>query len=157
MKMLISLFLITINLNAFAGPEDHISQQTCYEVNESQKALLSANVPSRVCLERLSIDQANNTIAVQSYFQPELFRGLELQVFFRQNEDYFKFQATNLLVDQNGSGCEESEKVELSMSGLMRFDHAVQLNELDISVRRDLQVDSCHSKLQSEVFHYHVE
>ncbi len=47
-----------IGLQAFAGPEEHLSAQVCYRVQLKVGQQLPQSVPSEICLESLNINTA---------------------------------------------------------------------------------------------------
>lgn len=152
-SILATAALVLCTLQAYAGPEDHISAQTCY----SLKSAAPAAVPSRVCLEQISITDVYSTSAtlnIYSYFNQNLFNGMQLTYLARRNENGYTFRAANVLVDTYESGCGSAEKATLQISGPIDNDGLGYAEYVDVSVKYETLADTCHSHLQVQNFNY---
>ena len=157
MKNIIVLLTLVLGMNAFAGPEDHMANQTCYDVQTTPGQYVPMAIPREICLEQLSIDPWANQITVHSYFQSELlFKGLKLTSLIRRNEDYFDFKASNVIFNQWNSGCGEGERTQLMISGLVDFAGESDVRSLHVTAEDEVSNDICHSQSQTTVFTYHV-
>jgi hypothetical protein len=134
MKFILSLLILTAGFNVFAGPEDHIQNQSCYDLENPADLQISANVPTEVCLEALLVDLSDESISVYSYFMQSLFSTLKLNKLNRHNEDYFKFKSVAFIA------MDQSEPAELTISGTVDNYGQANVNYLDISVRSNNQI-----------------
>lgn len=154
MKSILATALIVCSLNAFAGPEDHISVQTCYKLKSTY---ITNAIPERICLEEISVNSPETTQAslnIYSYFNQSYFEGMALTYIARRNENGFSFRAANVLVETFESGCGSAEKVTLQIYGQLDNDGVGQPEYVDVSVKHETQNDTCHSKLQTEILEY---
>lgn len=156
MKALIATVVLLSTLNVFAGPEEHIADQTCYRLNAKQVALANDNIPREVCLETLTVDTDGTSISAYSYFMPNLFNNLKVTYHARRNENGFSFRAANILVDKWESGCGDGERVILTIKGQTDNDGVAGVNYLDIKATQELTNDTCHSEPQETVFTYEI-
>ena len=154
MKLILSLFFVLSGLSAFAGPEDSISAQVCYQLQNAKNA--PKEIPQEVCLETLNIYPQYNTINIYSYFYPNLFKGMKLNSLIRNTEDSYKFKAENVLLEEWDFGCGEGNKITLFVDGKTDFNGNGQneLGQLDISIEQDFTNDTCHTRPQTTVYKY---
>ena len=156
MKALIAAVILLTTFNVFAGPEDHIANQTCYRLNQKQAALANNNIPQQICLETLTVNTDGTEIRAYSYFTPNLFNNLKLTYHARRNENGFSFRSDNILVNQWESGCGDGERVVLSIKGQTDNDGVASVEYLDVKVSQELTNDVCHSQPQETVFTYDI-
>lgn len=152
MKLFLPLLMIFSTNALMAGPEDHISAQVCYRLDDTKNT--PANVPSEICLESLQVDPIASTIYVYSYFYPSLYKELKVDSLIRQNEDFYSFKSSNVLHNEWQSGCGSGERVELFISGAVDFNGEGDINKLNIRVEQQTTNDTCHSHPQKTVFKY---
>lgn len=156
-KLLLSVVVLT-SLNSFAGPEDHISNQTCYGLKDaSQATLASTYVPTQICLEEITIDDAKNSISVYSYFMPNLFKNIKLDYFARKNEDFYRFRSSSRLADQAQVATNQDVTVDLSISGLVDNYGSTDLRDLEVSVKQKTNTYPDDTITETTVFEYVVQ
>lgn len=151
MKYFISLVVLFVSFVSFAGPEDHINNQSCYSL---QKLHAPESIPQTVCVEEVSLDVATNSLTIYSYFQAPLYKSLKTTSVIRQTEDTYSFKAESLVYNVTGGGCEEAESVRLLFSGIADFNGYVDPTTLSVQVEHDYTVDSCHSRRQINTYNY---
>ena len=155
MKKLLISVVVLASLNSFAGPEEHISAQTCYSLkNVAQAALASKYVPTQICLEEVTIDSSNETIKIYSYFMSDLFKDLKLDYFARKNEDYFRFRSSNRLADQAQVATNQDVTVDLNISGLVDNYGYSDLRDLEITVKQKTNTYPDDTLTETTVFEY---
>lgn len=154
MKSFLVALTVFVSLNAFAGPEDHIANQTCYALAEAQLKTAPLEVPRQVCLESLTVDTANQKISAYSYFQQDLYRNLKLESTVRKNEDWVHFSASSVFIDVWDSGCGYGDVFQLKINGLVNYNDQVSLSQLEVSVHVTSTNDTCHSVPRTTVYNY---
>lgn len=153
-KLLLSVAVLT-SLNSFAGPEEHISNQTCFSLkNSAQAALASKYVPTQICLEEVTIDSSKETIQIYSYFMSDLFKNLKLDYFARKNEDYFRFRSSSRLVDQAQVATNQDVTIDLNISGIVDNYGSSDVRYLDVSVTQVKETFPDASLRETTVFEY---
>ncbi|MEQ1723550.1 MAG: hypothetical protein ABL930_10270 [Pseudobdellovibrio sp.] len=154
MKLILSLFVVLSGLTAFAGPEDHIAAQVCYQLQNAKNA--PKDIPQEVCLETLNVYPQDNTINIYSYFYPNLFKDMTLSSLIRNTEDTYKFKAESVLRNEWQSGCGDGNKITLFIDGQTDFngDGQNELGNLKIRIEQDQTNDTCHSEPQTTVYKY---
>ena len=134
MKIIFTLVTVLMSLAAFAGPEEHISNQTCYHLVKQEKQFVPADVPAQICLEALTIDTAKENVYVDSYFQAGLFTNLKVTSLVRKNEDFFNFKTEALLKNESESVCGKDERIYLVLNGLLDNYGSADMSNLQVSV-----------------------
>ncbi|MBC7428924.1 MAG: hypothetical protein H7336_09955 [Bacteriovorax sp.] len=115
MKTFTALMALAFSLSAFAGPEEHQQAQICYYVVVETSSPITNDIPSEICLERLRVDTALDTISAYSYFFPSLYLNLKLDSVTRKNEDFYSFKSSSVVRDDvDGS---TTQKITLFISG----------------------------------------
>lgn len=156
MKAILASIVLFTAFNVFAGPEDHLANQTCYRINAKQTSLVSSNIPQQICLENLSVNNEGTEISVYSYFDASLFKNLKLTYFERRNENGYSFRSEATLFREFDPGCGYSENIILKIKGQTDNDHVADVNYLDITVTQDVTNDTCHSTPQQTIFTYEI-
>ena len=152
-SILTTAALVLLSLNVFAGPEEHIAAQTCY----SLKSPAPTVIPQRVCLEEITITEPHTdtaTINIYSYFNQNYFNNMKLTYLARHNEDSYAFRAANILLENYESGCGSAEKATLQVNGRVDVYGVGQPEYVDIAVKYETLVDTCHSKTQVRTYEY---
>lgn len=147
---------VLLSLKSFAGPEEHIAAQTCYVLKNSSP-FVSALIPERICLEEVSIEKVDGAapaINIYSYFHRGYFDGVKLTYLARHNEDGYSFRAANVLSQAWESGCGSAEKVVLEVSGRVDNYGRGSADYVDVVVKHEALVDTCHSKPQVNTYVY---
>ena len=142
------------SFNAFAGPEDHISAQTCYSL---KSAPVVAAIPQRVCIEQISINNIDTdeaTLTIYSYFNQKYFENMKLTYLARHNENGFSFKAANVLAESYEFGCGSAEKATLEIAGRVDNDGLTEPQYLEVSATYETLADTCHSRPQIQTFEY---
>jgi hypothetical protein len=154
MKHLILTLAILTSSAAFAGPEEHINAQVCYELQLEEGQVPSKNVPDSVCVETLLIDLNTEEIEVYSYFQKQLVEDMTVTSLLRKNEDYYSFKSSKTLVNNWNAGCGDGENTVLFINGLTDNYGLADVNYLDIFVTSEVANDTCHSTPAKVVYKY---
>jgi hypothetical protein len=150
-----SLFLLVtlLSVSAFAGPEDHIFNQTCYDLVKTEGQVLNKSVPEEICLETLNIDLSRETIAIESYFQAGYYSKMKVTYLARKNEDYYAFRARNNL-KYDWISCGTGETVALELRGLVSNYGEGFVDQLEVFVETENTYDSCHSESEINYYNY---
>jgi hypothetical protein len=157
MKRSLILVALLAAGSVFAGPEEHIAAQTCYEIETNGIPAISDQVPQEICLEGLNINEYENSITVDSYFTPKLFNDLKVNSVARKNENYFQFKTSGTIFEAAEFLCEPQEKVELSINGLLDNNGDAFLKYLDISVNVVLKNGQCQIPNQVVTYKYKLK
>lgn len=150
------IFSVLVGLTANAGPEEHISAQTCYYLNTADASTAAASVPRSVCLESLSINPMTSALYIYSYFQSSLFQGTKVTSLIRTTEDSYSFVAKNSLLNNWQSGCGEGESTALVLSGITDFNGVGEVDKLQVKVVYSSTNDTCHSRPSTTEYLYSV-
>lgn len=160
MKKLLLSVVVLASLNSFAGPEEHIANQTCYTLKDvSQVALATSYVPTQICLEEVTVNSDTNTISVYSYFMSDLFKNLKLNYFARKNEDGFRFRASSNLATEAEVSAVETVTSDLLISGITDNYLSADVRFLDIQVKQTKEKYKAvgHTITETTVFEYVVQ
>lgn len=150
MKTVLITLLSILSLNAFAGPEEHIAAQVCYELDS-----VSANgAPSEICLEEASLNLENSSISIYSYFMPYLYKDLSLNYLARRNENGYRFRSSAILEKQTDAMCGAAQESVLKISGISDNDGIVDISFLEITIEQSYTPDTCHSRPQVSILRY---
>lgn len=145
MKTIISVGILISSLVAFAGPEDHVQAQVCYNLSAKQIATKGEHVPLQVCLEDISINTEKNVASIYSYFNQDLFKNVKVSSLIRQTEDKYRFELTSIIHEDWEVICGEGQTVTLKIKGEADFTGAVSKEALTVTVEDEFTNDSCHS------------
>lgn len=149
--------LLTIALTAaqfaWAGPEDHIQNQICYNLKPGQTQA-SAELPLQVCIEEISMDLSTETVSIYSYFQRSLFENIQVDYLARKNEDYFSVRTSSEFYKNWNSGCGDGLTLTVKVNGLSDNWGVMDPQNLTVIVEQEMTNDTCHSKPQKTVFVY---
>lgn len=154
MKVFSILILTLASFSAFAGPEDHIADQTCYFLEASSPAPTSYVIPLKVCLEKISVNLPEQKVSVYSYFSPEFYTNLKLDYLARHNENGFSFRASSVINQTSNGSCDAASTTVLNIAGRTDNDGAVAPTDLTISVDHLSTSDICHSAAEKTTYNY---
>lgn len=154
MKTFTSMVLVLISAVAFAGPEDHIQAQKCYNLVVAKGEVVSAHVPTQICLESVTLDTGTGQVDIYSYFQPLLYKNLKTDSLIRHTEDRYKYKVSSVVYQDEGAVCSASENVSLEIAGETDFTGYGDIDYLDIQVRHETLRDSCHSYPEEVIYKY---
>lgn len=153
-SILATAALVLCSFNAFAGPEDHISAQTCYSLKSAPAV---AAIPQRVCVEQISINNIDTdeaTLNIYSYFNQKYFENMKLSYLARHNENGFSFKAASVLAESYEFGCGSAEKATLQIAGRADNDGLADAGYIEVSAKYETLADTCHSRPQVQTFEY---
>lgn len=148
------LFVSFVSLQSFAGPEEHIANQICYNLVTVAGEYVPNTIPKSVCIEKVTVDTDKSQIYIESYFQQNLFNGMKLFSLVRKNEDFYNFYGNNTLFNKWDTGCGDGETVELKVMGLVDNYGAVDVSALNVQALRVFSNDTCHSQPWSTEYQY---
>lgn len=154
MKIVISILVVLSSIVAFAGPEDHIQEQRCYNLTAKDPHAVSKLVPRQICLETVSLDPTAEKLSIYSYFSPELYQNLKTFLVIRSTEDRYDFMASNQIYAKFDSVCGPGQTVELFIKGQSDVFGAVNNEALTITTQYSYTYDTCHSEPQTTEYTY---
>ncbi len=157
MKLALSILTLVFSMTAFAGPEDHLQNQTCYVADVKAGEVLPASVPAEICLEDVVVNAEANSISIFSYFQPEIWEDLGLIIAYKRSQTEFKFLASKVLSENSDTSCGNAEVVELFVIGLTDAKGKGNPAAVEISVTHRVTRDSCHSDGQTIFYPYRLK
>ena len=155
MKSILFTSVLLLSSLVFAGPEDHIQNQICY--NLKNPAVKIDQVPGQICLEQISLDLQAEKIYIYSYFQGSLYQNVQLDYLARKNEDFYSFRSSSVFHKEWNSGCGDGLLLTVKIQGKSDNYGEVEPQYLDISVEQELTNDTCHSKAQKTVYEYTLQ
>ncbi len=156
MKLAVSVLALVFSTVAFAGPEDHFQNQTCYRANVKSDVVLPTGVPAEICLEEVVVNLETNSISVFSYFQPEVWEDLGLITLIKRSEAEFKFLASKMLSENSDTACGKAEFVELYVIGLTDVKGKGNPNAVEINITHRVTQDSCHLEGETTIYQYQI-
>lgn len=145
MKSVFTVLVLLFSFVAFAGPEDHLANQVCYELEGSLNHSDLAEVPKQVCFEEIQLDVNKNKAYIESYFHADLYKQTSLIYLIRSTEDHYKFATTSLIYDHNDSICSDTNTLSIVITGVSDFMGAVDKTQVNVVVEHDYTNDNCHS------------
>lgn len=154
MKTLVSIVVVLSSLVAFAGPEDHMQAQVCYNLNEKQIATKGEHVPVQICIEDISINPEKNVASIYSYFNQKYFQDVKVDSLIRQTEDTYRFQLSSVVFEDWQMICGDGQTVKIIIKADSDFAGAVQKDKLTVTVEDEFTNDSCHSPSQTTEYTY---
>lgn len=131
MKQFFALIAIMTTLSstlAFAGPEDHYAQQTCYNMTAEGLKQKPESVPYQVCFEKAFVNLDKDQVVVRSYTQIALFEGLYTTELVRHTEDLYRYTAQAVLNTQ------KDESAILTLKGYSDVYGNIPANSIDIKI-----------------------
>lgn len=150
MKFVIGFIALALSFNAFAGPEEHIQNQSCYVIQVSKNQVVPTSVPTEICLEDIYVSAAAKNIVVFSYFQAELWKDLKLDQFTRVDDYQFAYQASKDIFEKWEGSCGDGEINTLKVSGVTDITGRGTPGEVKISVSHYTTRDNCHTEPQED-------
>lgn len=154
MKKIIIAISMLVSLSAFAGPEEHKANQTCYFLRTVGGQYVAPSIPQEICLEELAIDPMNQKMYVTSYFQSKLFEKISVFYFVRKNEDAYTFLSSARLFEDGNITCSDHETTTMNISGQVDIYGTGDVKALKIMVANDRTTDSCHSPGETQEYNY---
>ena len=156
MKLAIGLLSLALGFSAFAGPEEHLQNQTRYTIQVPQGEGVPANIPSEICLEEVVLTAATKTISIYSYFQPQLWQNLLVTNVKQTADGDFTFSAEKILSDISEGTCGYSETSTLLVSGKTDYLGRGNPAKLKIIINHSTMHDNCHSNPNDREYTYKV-
>lgn len=152
MKSAILALSLFVSLFALANPEEHLQNQTCYDLVDAVAA--PASIPREVCLESLFIDTDKRVAYVSSPSQSSYFKNIDITSLIRKTEDAFSFTLQKSILIYFAGTCDVTEFVDLMISGEVDYAGDGDVATLNVSVRRTYTPDSCHSDDRETIYQY---
>ena len=157
MKIVYALLALTLSSIAFAGPEDHYQNQSCYALEAAQLAKPTNQIPLEICLEEATLDLQHNKLYVSSYFQPELWKNISVYSLIPKNKDQYSFLAASRIYDNWDSSCGDGDTVEVMVSGLADLTGHIDPAALKVTVDHTVTNDTCHSQGLTTTYTYKLK
>lgn len=158
MKMFISFGILFSGLLAFAGPEDHVQAQVCYNfvVKPGQPVpSLSSRIPSQICLEEISHNPLKGTAYIYSYFTPGYYENVKVDSLVRQTEDTYRVELSSVIFEDWSRICDDGQTVTLKIKAESDFLGNIQKDKLlSVTVEDEFTNDSCHTPSHTTVYEY---
>lgn len=149
MKIAIGFLALALGFNAFAGPEEHLQNQSCYVIQPST-INVPKNIPTEICLEDIYVSAAAHNITVFSYFQAELFKDLKLDQLVRKTENLYTYKASKYIYTNFDMICSYGEQNEMTIEGVTDITGRGNPAQVTITVSYNTTRDNCHTDLQEE-------
>ena len=164
MKVLIALSVLLTGIISFAGPEDHILNQSCYTIATEDQGKAHAELPLELCFEKIQLhlidlnsNLKNDSIEIYSYFSQysNYLNTVKLTDYIRTTEDEYSYKASSVLVDRSETHCEDGVKITLDIAGrVSAIDGLGDPSSQNITLTQVTQADTCHSNYEKQVFKY---
>lgn len=145
MKTLVSVIALLSSLVAFAGPEDHIQAQVCYNLSAKQIATKGEHIPLQICVEDAHVNVDKGVASIYSYFNQQYFQDVKVDSLVRQTEDTYRLQLSSVIYNDWQTICGDGETVVVKIKADSDFNGVVQKDQLKVTVEQEFTNDSCHS------------
>jgi hypothetical protein len=145
MKSFLLTAVLLFSFAAFAGPEDHLANEVCYQLEGSLDQNDLKEVPAQICFEQIQIDVNKNKAHIESYFHADLYQQTSLIYLIRASEDHYKFATSSLIYDHNDMVCGDTNTLSIMISGVSDFLGAVDKTQVNVVVEHEYTNDNCHS------------
>ncbi len=146
MKMVIAALMLLASTNALA---------LCFSLGPKELPEVTAGIPTEICLDQLFINPENESISATSFSSQYIFDGLNVISLTPDNENYF-FTASNLIFESWSSQSGQRIKIELNMKGMVSFSGSSDLNDLKISIRKQMTSRKDPVSSYVKIFEYKV-
>lgn len=164
MKAIIALCVLLNGAISFAGPEDHINDQTCYSITAADAAKAVSELPLEICFERIQLhltslnsNLKSDSIEIYSYFSQysNYLNTVKLTDYVRVTEDEYSYKASSVIVDREERHCEDGVKIVLNVEGrVSAMDGMGDAGAQSITLTQLTKADVCHSNYDKQVFKY---
>ena len=145
MKSILVSVVLLFSFAAFAGPEDRLANQVCYELEGNLDQNDLNEVPKQICFEEIQLDVTKNKAYIESYFYAGLYTQTSLIYLVRSTEDHYKFATSSLIYDHNDMICGDTNSLSIVISGVSDFLGAVDKTRVNVLVEHEFTNDNCHS------------
>ena len=146
MKSFLVSVVLLFSFAVFAGPEDRLANQVCYELEGQLDQNDLSEVPRKICFEEIQLDVTKNKAYIESYFYAELYQRTYLNYLIRLTEDHYKFATSSVFFDQSDMICGDTNTLNIVISGLSDFLGVVDKTQVKVIVEHEYTNDNCHSE-----------
>ncbi len=156
MKTLVSFIALLSSLVAFAGPEDHIQAQVCYNLSAKQIATKAEHIPLQICVEDIQVNVDTGVASIYSYFNQQYFKNVKVDSLVRQTEDTYRIELSSVIHEDWQVVCGNGETVALKIKADSDFNGVIEKDQLKVTVEHEYTNDSCHSTGSTTVYNYSI-
>ncbi len=159
MKKILTATIILVSAIAFAGPEEHKDNQTCYGLEQQRAKQVDSQIPLEICLEKATLDFQSKKLNVYSYFQPQLFKDVDVTSVSRFNSNTFIFKAYSFLDDKwDSQKCQAGETLSLVIKGFANsITGESDITKLRVYVVHTTTTNTCGPKSSSKIYEYLIK
>lgn len=158
MKSVLVSAVLLFSFAAFAGPEDHLANQVCYQLEGNLDHSDLKEVPNQICFEEIQLDVNTKKAYIESYFHSDLYKETTLVYAIRWNEDQYKFGTSSLIYDHNDSICSDTNTLSIVITGFSDFLGAVDKTQVNVAVEHEHTNDNCHSPMRvAKTYNYRLQ
>lgn len=145
MKSVFTAVVLLFAFVAFAGSEDRLSNQVCYELEGNLDQNDLTEVPKQICFEEIQLDVNKSKAYIESYFHADLYKQTSLIYLMRSSEDQYKFATSSLIYEHNDMICGDTNTLSIVITGISDFLGVVDKTQVNVVVEHDYTNDNCHS------------
>ncbi len=158
MKLVLGLMITFSSIFAFAGPEEHKQNQTCYRLDEAHLADVAKkkNFPIEICMEEMTLNPETGAVSAVSYFQPTYFLHMRTTHRIRSDRNGYYFTAANTIYSTLAFSCDDGEYGDMTIEGTTDLNGKADLRSLQVSLTLYSSRDFCHSLVDQVTYRYNL-
>ena len=129
-------------------------KEACYVLQAQDSSVLTLQIPSAICIERLEVDFSQKIVLASSYRTPDAVVSLDLNEITKGNDGTYGFKSTSQLLLATIYDCEKTESVKLQIHGKTNEVGETNPTLLEISVLHKVQDRKCQIRDLSRTYKY---